>query len=163
MLQDPLCTTQNASSNYSQALHLHSVSTSDANTNGTWAKPGSRYPWVSIISLDRSGIVSIRPQFSLKDASIWNFLIVFRIIWISTTMAQFMKAFPVLWIKRTLPPACVISLLFRELGLLPNDRQVTLLKTSEPHCQLFTLNCIKPVKPKAFSLSAVWKWGQLPV
>lgn len=100
--------------------YLHSMPTSDENTSGTQAKPG--YPWVSILSLDRprSGIVSISTQFSLKDASIWNFLIVFRIIWISTTMGQFMKAFSVLWINRTLHPACVISLPFRELGLLPN-------------------------------------------
>lgn len=110
--------------NYSQALHLHSVPASDVNTNGTQATPGSRYLWISILSLDRprSGIVPISTQFCLKDASIWNFLVVFRIIWISTTLGQFMKVFSVLWINTTLPLACVISLLFRELGLLPNDK-----------------------------------------
>lgn len=89
-----------------------SMPTSDANTQSQ-----------DLDSLDRpkSGIVSINTQFSSKDVNIWNFLIVFRIIWISTTTGQFMKASSVLWIN-TLPPACVISLLFRELGLPPNTK-----------------------------------------
>ena len=129
MLQNSLWTTQNAGSNYSQvflkSLHLHSMAIStvgsglhpisDTHANRTGAKRES-----SLL-----GYAKVRNSLSehtvfAKIGNIWNFLVVSTIIWVSTTMGQFMKAFSVQWIPK-LPPACVISPPFREAGRPSNN------------------------------------------
>lgn len=80
---------QNVGSNYSQALHLYLPPMQTLMGHKQSQNPDS-------LDRPRSEIVSISTQFSLKDPSIWNFLTFFRIIWILTTMEQFIKDFWVL-------------------------------------------------------------------